>query len=318
MSVQFPGSIPIELYASFNGPKDYFAPKEIRERMDPLPSMPDYSTFQHLSAVGKRGSELGEFYWPRGISIQEETGHIYVADSYNHRIQISSEAGDHFIQFGQDLLRAPWGILVCGTSIYVTDRNFCAIFQFAITDYRMIKRVGKKGSGDQEFNSPRNLDIFPNQHIYVADEVNDRIQILNSDLVFQGSIKHQTMTCPFDIKSASNQIFVLSCDDHPCLHILTNSGEKIRTIISRGDGLQTGWKGAFFFCLDAYCNIIISDCSAHKIQILSPEGELIQTMGEGRSEAGVFLFPNGIAIHKRRKLVCVSHDIKYSIQTFSF
>ena len=39
-----------------------------------------------LEALGKRGSEEGEFYFPTGIVATEES--IYIVDSENNRIQV--------------------------------------------------------------------------------------------------------------------------------------------------------------------------------------------------------------------------------------
>ena len=68
----------------------------------------------------------------------------------------------------------------------------------------MVKRVGKRGSENEGFESPTQLAISPNQHLYVADEDNHRIQILSTDLAFQDSLRHQTMTKPVDVKFTNN------------------------------------------------------------------------------------------------------------------
>ena len=85
-------------------------------------------------------------------------------------------------------------------SIYVTDSNYNAIFLFMLSDLSMIKQVGKKGSGSEEFISPRQLAISPSQELYVPDQSNNRLQILSTNLVFQSSLQHQTRTTPVDVK----------------------------------------------------------------------------------------------------------------------
>ena len=65
----------------------------------PIPEIPNYAGKQKpIVTVGKQGSAPGELKWPRGVSIELESGHIYVADMYNHRIQIFSQTGDYLNQ----------------------------------------------------------------------------------------------------------------------------------------------------------------------------------------------------------------------------
>ena len=172
--------------------------------------MPDYAAFLQPSvAVGKKGSAPGELDWPRGIAIEQASGHIYVADKRNSRIQILSETGECLNQFGDQHLKEPWGILIYQDSIFVTDMALHAIFRFKLSDVTIIKRVGKYGSGQKELNHPRQLAISPNQILYVPDDHNNRIQILSTDLASQESLRHQTMTKPVDVKFTNNEMFVL-------------------------------------------------------------------------------------------------------------
>ena len=282
-----------------------------------IPTVPNYAAFLQPSvAVGKKGSAPGEFNWPRGVTVEQTSGHIYVADRLNKRIQILSETGDFLNQFGNQHLEEPWGILIYQDSIFVTDMEHSAIFLFKLPDLTMIKRVGKKGSGNEEFALPRQLAISPNQLLYVADQYNNRIQILSTDLVFQGSLRHQTMTSPQDVKFTNKEMFVLSREDNPCVHVYTLSGEKSRSLVTGRDrGMQA--RGACFFCLDELNNIVISDCLAHDIKIFSPAGDLLHTIGQKGHEAGMFNAPYGISILNRTKVVCISENRNFCLQIFA-
>ena len=275
----------------------------------PMPAIPNYAAFQQpIVAVGKING-------PRGVSIDTESGHIYVANVYNKRIQIFSETGDYINQFGHRHLKEPWGILIHHDHIYVTDTNQHAIFLFKLPDLTMVKRVGKRGSGNEEFYYPKQLAISPNQHLYVADEYNNRIKILSEDLTFQDSIRHQTLTTPVDVKFTNNELFVLSREDNPCIHVFTLSGEKSRSLVTRG-GIGMQVSRSLFFCLDELNNIVISDCYAHDIKVFSPAGDLLDKIGQ-KGQAGMFCFPHGIAILNNSKLVCVSANNSCALQIFS-
>ena len=247
------------------------------------------------------------FHWPRGVSIETESRDIYVADMYNCRIQIFSETGNYLNQFGHQHLYKPWGILVYLDSIYITDIGHHAIFLYKLPDIIRLKQVGNVGSGNEEFNYPSQLAISPNQHLYVPDQCNDRIQILSTDLDFRGSIQHQTMTRPVDVKFTNNEMFVLSRGDNPCIHVYNLSGEKSRSLVT-GGGIGMQVSGAFFFYLDRLNNIVISDNFADNIKIFSPEGDLLHTIGHEGEELGTFYRPYGIAILNNTKLICLSQS----------
>ena len=285
--------------------------------LDIPPAVPDYAAFLQPSvAVGKKGSAPGELNMPTGVTIEQASGHIYVADMFNSRIQIFSETGGCLNQFGDQHLKKPWGILIYQDSIFVTDMRLHAIFRFKLSDLTMIKRVGNKGSGKKEFNLPRQLAISPNQLLYVPDQDNNRIQILSTDLAFQDSLRHPIMTSPEDVKFTNNEMFVLSFVDNPCIHVFTLSGEKSRSLVTReGIGMQVS--GAYFFYLDRLNNIVISDCYAHVIKVFSPAGDLLHKMGHRGHQAGMFNEPSGIAILNNTKLVCISENKNFGLQIFT-
>ena len=55
---------------------------------------PCYATCHtRVVATGKKGDAPGEFYWPSGVAIHEETHQIFVANCYNHGVEIFSETG---------------------------------------------------------------------------------------------------------------------------------------------------------------------------------------------------------------------------------
>ena len=276
----------------------------------PIP-VPDYASFKQPTVV-KRNTSAHSYRGvlnPRGISIEPTTEYIYVTDSKNMRIQILSHTGESIKQFGHEHLNKPWGILIHQDNVYVTDVILHAIIGFRLPDLKMTKRVGKRGSGSEEFKCPRQLAIAPNQHIYVTDQYNDRLQILTKDLEFNDSIKHQAMTEPCDIKFSNNEIFVLSYKDKPSIHVFTLSGDRSRSILSRGYSM--------FFCLDGHNNIVISDFFGRHINVFSPEGQLLHKVGQREEEAGELIYPFGMTIHNNREVICVSGSINFCLQIFS-
>ena len=292
---------------------------ELKERIE-MPSkvsdIPNYSAFQHPTVVGgKLGSASGEFKWPRGVAIDDQTGQIYITDMGNSRVQMFSQAGEYIHAFGGTYLRSPYGIIILRDLVYITDYRHHAIFLFQLPELKMMKRVGQRGSGKEEFNYPCQLAISPNQLLYVADQENNRLQILTTNLTFKDSLQHQTMTLPVDVKFSKDEMFVLSSEDNPCIHVLTLSGEKSRSLITRGDGMQISL--AFFFCLDGQENIFISHCSSDNIEVFSAKGDLIHKVPRYSDETVMLYSPRGLAVLDNNKLICVSDSKNFSILIYS-
>ena len=161
----------------------------------------------------------------------------------------------------------PYGLAIYGDYLYVTDTELHAIFQFMMEpQFSLVTEQGNKGSQIGEFNFPRNVTVSTNGDVYVADCRNSRVQILNSALQHLRTLTEQLIESPRDIKLTADEVYVL-CSDYPCVHVFSHLGERLRSLVSRGNQMQV--TSPLFFCLDAAENIIISDWSAHRIQIFS-------------------------------------------------
>src|SRR5579862_5253082 len=59
------------------------------------PCMPTPPQWKVAEVIGRPGTAAGEFAAPGGLAV-DGSGNLYVADSYNHRIQRISPQGDLF------------------------------------------------------------------------------------------------------------------------------------------------------------------------------------------------------------------------------
>ena len=105
------------------------------------------------------------------------------------------------------------------------------------------------------------------------------------------------------------------CDNNPCILVFSHAGERPRSLISKGDQMQVA--NPYCFCLDAAENIIIGDWLAHRIQIFSKEGNLINTIGEEGQQPGRLYLPAGLALTKQLNLVVVSINDNFALKIFS-
>ena len=280
-----------------------------------VPVVPRYEDMRPIVAVGKKGHAPGELWNPNGVAIDENTDLIYVAELGSRRVSIFSETGAFIDTFSHEDMRAPYGIAIHRDNLYLTDIRAHAVFRFKIeADMRLVAKLGSQGSGRGQFNSPYGLSVSPNGDVFVADFGNKRIQILDDSLHFQRSITHQTMEHPYDIKLTPDEVFVL-CTVSPCILVFSHAGEKLRSLVTRGDGMQIG--KAHFFCLDKKQNLLISDNWNHKVRIFSKEGTHLHSIGQPGQQAGMLCFPQGIVLTENQKIVIVSSNINCALQIYS-
>ena len=277
--------------------------------------VPHYATCHtRVVATGKKGDDPGELIFPHGVAIHEETHQIFVANWRNNRVEIFSETGEFFHQLGVGQLSLPWGIATHGDSVYVSCWGGHTVSKFSLTELCLVRRIGGEGSDNGQFNSPSQLTTDPIGRVFIADSWNNRICIHDPDLNHLRNITHQSMSRPFDVKVSRDRLYVLCPDNNPCLHVFTLDGDKLHSLITRGEGMDVLLP--LFFCLDSLNNFVLSDCDSHSIRVLSPEGNLLHTIGGEGHQQGMFSEPQGVAVTPNGRLVCVSENENYGLQIF--
>ena len=282
-----------------------------------VPVIPQYQQIEQAVAVGKKGKNPGELSSPHGVAIDESTNNIYVAEGGSGfaRVSIFSESGNFLNSFTHERMVCPWGIAFHRNNVYVTDIEVHGVFHFKIeADIHPVAALLGEGSTDGMFNYPRQLTISDNGDLYIADSDNHRIQIVDDSLNFKHSITHESMRDPCDVKLTAEEVYILSSTDSPCLHIFSHAGDKLRSIITRGEGTQVSQ--AHFFCLDRAKNLIISDSMGHCLNVFSPDGSLLHGTQSQATGFISLLNPQGIAILDL-KLVVVAPDDEFQLQIFS-
>ena len=122
------------------------------------------------------------------------------------------------------------------------------------------------------------------------------------------------MSYPHDVKVSRDRLYVLCPRNNPCMLVLTLEGDKLHSLITRGEGMDVLYP--LFFCLDALNNFVLSDNESHSIRVFSPEGNLLHTIGREGHEQGMFYKPRGVAVTPNGKFVCVSRNENYGLQIF--
>ena len=147
--------------------------------------MVDSFSIKYLSCFGKTGRGDGEFYVPRGITI-DALGNVYVADLGNMRIQKFDSQGRFLMKFRVDGLPNAMAVDKNG-SIYVADVRKDCVHKFDALGHLLMKygkqsRFGSwRGSGDGEFDKPRSVHFDAVGNLYVVDSSNHRVQKFDTE-----------------------------------------------------------------------------------------------------------------------------------------
>lgn len=133
-----------------------------------------------ITSIGTRGKgprQLGE---PNGIAI-DRSGNIYVADAGNHRVQKLAPDGRLIAEWSPALYGPRRIAIGPDDSIYVVDQGHARIVKFNL-DGEVVATWGSGGTGDGQFRDPTSVAVDPTTNkVYVADPINSRIQVFDSN-----------------------------------------------------------------------------------------------------------------------------------------
>ena len=130
------------------------------------------STF--MLSFGGEGDAPGQFQYPVRIAV--DVDHVAVSDLHGNHIQLFSHTGSFLSKI--ECLR-PWGVILTpdGYIIANSDGDDDKIKVWN-SDHQMIAQFGSKGSQQGEFYSILGIALDQNGVVYVAEGVNERLQVV--------------------------------------------------------------------------------------------------------------------------------------------
>jgi DNA-binding beta-propeller fold protein YncE len=136
-----------------------------------------------LSIIGSKGSRQGGLSEPNGIAV-DRAGNIYVAEVGTHQVQKLTPDGTFIAAWkGPDVgFYGPRRIAIGpDDSVYVVDQGRTRIVKFT-PDGQVLTVWGSKGNGDGQFDDHTSVAVDPRTNrVYVADPINKRIQVFDSN-----------------------------------------------------------------------------------------------------------------------------------------
>ena len=141
---------------------------------------------RYIKSVGKQGSGSLEFNVPCGITISPITGHIYIADCCNDRIQVLNPDLTFSHTFGtkgqaNGKFNNPRSVAIDRRGlVYVADYNNHRI-QIFTPEGQFLSLFGTEGSGPGQLSGPVGIVIDGNDLTYIMERDNHRISIFTTN-----------------------------------------------------------------------------------------------------------------------------------------
>jgi DNA-binding beta-propeller fold protein YncE len=271
-------------------------------------------TLEAAEIWSQAGVEEGSLQRPRGIAAAAD-GSVYVADTFNHRIQ-RFDAGGNLLQAwgsysGPDAGTAengtfnePWGIAVGPDgSVYVADTWNFRIQKFTAEGEYLDAWGSYTNSEDgYQLYGPRAVAVDSQGRVFVADTGNKRITVYDSDGAFLQAIGRPG----FDAGQLDEPVG-LAFGPGGKLYVADTWNRRIQ-VFQDYDGTFAyltewpiaGWEGQStdtkpYLAVSPDGRIWVTDPGNARVLVFDLEGNFLYTFGAFGSDSASFSLPTGIA-----------------------
>ena len=112
-------------------------------------------------SVCERGKGMEQLNNPLGVTVDNTTGKIYIADQSNNCVKVFDRTGEYLFKFGDNedegKMLSPKGVAIYGDRIIISQGNHC-ILNYQLNG-KFISRTGRQGEAELEFDYPFGLTI---------------------------------------------------------------------------------------------------------------------------------------------------------------
>ncbi|MCK4547376.1 MAG: 6-bladed beta-propeller [Candidatus Eisenbacteria sp.] len=268
--------------------------------------------YSPIISWGSPGAGPGQMEVVRDVVV-DSRGRIYVSDINNGRIQIFSYPGiylDEITEAAGAGLEQPCGLAVDeDASLYVADTNNHRVVKFDSTG-QWVRSIGTRGTGDGEFEFPRDVCVDSGGNIYVLDTGNNRVQKFDASGHFtlewgsMGDLDGQFQT-PGGLAETQGSIYVADSFNKR-IQQFDNQGQFLASWGGFGGDSVPGAVAA-----DSQGNVYVLERSG-AIHKFTADGALLSSWGAGDLGSPV----DGLCVGAAGHLVWVADTFNHRVQVF--
>jgi DNA-binding beta-propeller fold protein YncE len=284
----------------------------------PTTAAADVATFE--LTWGSYGTADGQFRRPYHVAVGPN-GDIYVADSYNARVQEFTATGGFVRAWGTagtgpGQLQLPVGVTTDPDgNVYVTDNVADRVLKFS-----------SDGTYQAQWDAPDGLDhplgiaSDASGNLYVADRDKNRVVRFSSTGAYLGQIGGPgsgpgQLAFPSDVAVDAGFNIYVADEGNSRIEKFTSGGTYALVWGTRGSG-PGQFSGPLGIAVDSYGNVHVADTDNHRLQTFSGVGALRAAWGSPGSAPGHFRRPTGVATDAGHAVFVADSD-NNRIQLFS-
>ena len=239
---------------------------------------------------------------PLGIAVREN-GEIVIVERGNHCVSIFAPNGTKIRAFGtkgsaQGQFDHPYGVAIDSAGNFLVVDHWKHCVQKFTAEGEFLKAVGGKGS---EQLSPTGIGInHKNKKVYICDNSNHQVQILNDDLTFFRSFGSRgsgegLFNYPWDVAfDSTGSVYIVDSSNH-CIQVFTPEGRFVRKFGKEGSGKgELKWPSSV--SIDSNDIVYVADKDNHRVSIFTRQGDFVRSFGIEGAKPGEFNQPWAVTV----------------------
>jgi DNA-binding beta-propeller fold protein YncE len=188
-----------------------------------------------------------------------------------------------------------------GSTLLVPDcsRESLGICVLSVAHNSLLRVIG----GTLRLKVPCAVSVAPDGFVFVADSLNDRVQVLTPSLRFNRTIGQGLLMCPVGVCANADVVVVSECWARRIAVFNRGDGALVRHVgnCGSGDGQLMCPRGLCFMSGDRH--VAVADADNNRVSVFSIDGEFIRHIG-----VGLLSRPAGVAASAFDELVVADPD----------